>query len=62
MITGGKAVTWYRELGSAQVIPAAVLSGVFNPANLADVQDNKNVALFWQHRLNDLADFVRNAR
>jgi hypothetical protein len=59
--TGGKAATWYRELGSAQVIPAAVLSGVFSPANLEDVQDNKNVALFWQHRLKDLADFVRNA-
>ena len=30
--TGGKAATWYRELGAAQVVPAAVLSGVFSPA------------------------------
>lgn len=60
--TGGKAATWYRELGAAQVIPAAVLSGVFSPANLNDVQDNKGVALFWQHRLQDLADFVKRAR
>lgn len=60
--TGGKAATWYRELGAAQVIPAAVLSGVFNPANLADVQDNVGVALFWQHRLKDLADFVKRAK
>jgi hypothetical protein len=49
--TGGKAATWYRALGSAQVIPAAVLSGVFSPANLEDAQNNKEVALFWQHRL-----------
>jgi hypothetical protein len=60
--TGGKAATWYRELGSAQVIPAAVLSGVFNPTNLVDVQDDKGVALFWQHRLNDLAQFVKQAK
>jgi hypothetical protein len=43
--TGGKAATWYRTLGDAQVIPAAVLSGVFSPANLEDVQNNKDVAL-----------------
>jgi hypothetical protein len=60
--TGGKAATWYDKLGSAQVIPAAVLSGVFNPGNLEDVQDNKRVALYWQHRLKDLADFVKRAK
>jgi len=52
--TGGKAETWYRELGAAQVIPAAVLAGVFSPTNCEDVQNNKRVALFWQHRLEDL--------
>lgn len=60
--TGGKAETWYRQLGAAQVIPAAVLSGVFNPANCEDVQNDKRVALFWQHRLRDLADFVTRAK
>jgi hypothetical protein len=59
--TGGKAATWYQQLGSAQVIPAAVMSGVYSVANLEDVQNNKRVALFWQHRLRDLADFVRQA-
>jgi hypothetical protein len=60
--TGGKAATWYRELGSAQVVPAAVLSGVFGPTNCQNVQDNMGVALFWQHRLKDLADFVKKAK
>jgi hypothetical protein len=60
--TGGKATTWYAQLGKAQVIPAAVLSGVFNPTNLEDVQDNKGVYLFWQHRLDDLAAFVKKAK
>lgn len=60
--TGGKAATWYRALGEAQVVPAAVLSGVYNPTNCEDVQDNKRVSLFWQHRLKDLADFVKRAK
>lgn len=60
--TGGKAATWYRALGDAQVVPSAVLSGVFSPANCEDVQNSKRVALFWQHRLKDLSDFVRTAK
>jgi XamI restriction endonuclease len=59
--TGGKAGTWYAQLGRAQVVPAAVMSGVYSPANLLDVQNNMHVALFWQHRLKDLADFVKKA-
>jgi hypothetical protein len=60
--TGGKAETWYRQLGQAQVVAAAVMSGVFHPANLTDVQNNKRVTLFWQHRLSDLSDFVAAAK
>jgi len=57
--TGGKAAHWYNQLGRAQVIPSAVLSGVYSTANLEDVQENKGVYLFWQHRLADLAAFVQ---
>lgn len=57
--TGGKASHWYQQLGRAQVIPCAVLSGIFAPGNLVTVQDDIGVFLFWQHRLTDLADFVR---
>ena len=60
--TGGKAATWYRALGDAQVVPAAVMSGVFSVANLENVQNNMRVALYWQQRLQDLADFVLTAR
>ena len=55
--TGGKAAHWYQQLGRSQVIPCAVLSGVFAPANLVTVQDNGGVYLFWQRRLGDLAAF-----
>lgn len=58
----GKATTWYTVLGTAQIVPAAVLSGVFTVANLQKAQNEKSVYLFWTHRLNDLADFVKNAK
>jgi hypothetical protein len=60
--TGGKAAHWYHQLGRAQVIPSAVLSGVYSTDNLQDVQENKGVYLFWQHRLADLAAFVSSVR
>jgi hypothetical protein len=60
--TGGKAAHWYNQLGRAQVIPSAVLSGVYAVANLEDVQANKGVYLFWQHRLDDLAAFVKRIK
>jgi len=60
--TGGKAAHWYDQLGRAQVVPGAVLSGVYSTANLEDVQENKGVYLFWQHRLDDLAAFVRRIK
>lgn len=60
--TGGKATIWYREIGRANVIAAAVLNGVFSPANCKSVQNDKDVALFWDHRLDDLRQFVEAAR
>lgn len=56
--TGGKAAVWYQQLGRAQVIPMAVLSGVFHPGNCEQVQNDGGVYLVWQHRLEDLQDFV----
>jgi len=58
--TGGKASTWYAKLGTASTIPCAVLGGVFSTANLETVQNDLNVYLFWQHRLQDLADYIRH--
>jgi hypothetical protein len=55
--TGGKAAHWYNSLGRASTIPCAVLGGVFARQNLEHVQ-NMDVYLFWEHRLQDLADYV----
>jgi hypothetical protein len=56
--TGGKAPIWYRDLGEKNTVVAAVLTGVFKVDNLMFVQEHKNVALFWAHRLSDLGDFI----
>lgn len=56
--TGGKATIWIDRIGRANVIPCAVMSGVFSPANCVSVQEEKGVYLFWDFRLEDLATFI----
>ncbi len=53
----GKARSWRSDFGRRQIVAAAVLSGVFNPSNLATAQD-EGLVLFWAFRLDDLADFL----
>ncbi len=53
----GKARRWTSQFGTRAVVPAAVLSGVFNPENLADAQDG-GLYLFWAHRLDDLRSYI----
>jgi len=57
--TGGKATIWHREIGRANIVVSAVLNGVFSVANLEHVQNDKDVFLFWDHRLADLEAFVK---
>lgn len=60
--TGGKATIWYREIGRANMIASAVLSGVFSSANCLSVQNDKEVSLFWDFRLDDLRSFIEAVR
>jgi hypothetical protein len=57
--TVGKAARWQTAFGQ-QVVPAAVISGVYDMPTLLDAQD-KGVALFWQHRLAPLIQFLGEA-
>jgi hypothetical protein len=54
---GGKATDWLRALGADQVVPGAVIGGVFNADNVIAAQ-SKGLAIFWSHRLEDLTDFI----
>ncbi|CAB3695880.1 hypothetical protein LMG26690_02360 [Achromobacter animicus] len=52
-----KAATWLREFGIRQVVPAAVLGGVFKLHNLIDAQ-GRGLSLFWAHDLPALTDWI----
>ena len=57
----GKARSWIHDFGQRQTVPAAVISGVFNAANLEAAQD-EGLALIWSHRIEDLAAFIESSR
>jgi len=55
----GKAEKWLRDFGRKQVVPSAVVGGVFNADNLSDAQA-RDLYLFWSHRLGDLSAFIES--
>lgn len=57
----GKARDWLAGFGRRQTVPVAVISGVFNAANLATAQ-SEGLAIIWSHRLDDLAEFVESCQ
>ncbi|HGM5881039.1 TPA: XamI family restriction endonuclease [Stenotrophomonas maltophilia] len=52
-----KAVTWKKDFGEIQVVPAAVLGGVYKLRNLQSAQE-RGLTLFWEHKLHDLIDWI----
>lgn len=55
---GDKASNWRQEFGD-DVVPAAVLAGVYDIKHLKEAQDERNILIFWEHDLNSLVEFVR---
>ncbi len=56
-----KAEAWRRDFGQTQVVPCAVLSGVYKLHNLVDAQ-RRGLALFWAHKLEDLISWIEKTR
>lgn len=56
-----KAVRWREEFGTQNVVPTAVLSGVFALANLRYAQEN-GLYLIWAHDLDPLGTFIEATR
>lgn len=54
-----KAEYWLDQFGALQVVPAAVLAGVFNVVNLEQAQQRR-LALFWSHALEHLGAFIES--
>ncbi len=52
-----KAVEWTRDFGELQIVPVAVLSGVYKLRNLEAAQ-SRGLMLFWAHRLDLLGEWI----
>jgi hypothetical protein len=56
-----KAEYWIKTFGTSQVVPSAMLAGVFNVLNLEQAQ-NRGMTLFWSHSLSELGKFISSTR
>lgn len=56
-----KAVAWIQEFGTAQTVPAAVISGVFKAHNLKAAQE-AGLSLFWAYKLEALLSWIESTR
>jgi hypothetical protein len=56
-----KARVWIGALGTAQTVPAAMLSGVFKRHNLEQAQD-QGLALFWAYALDTFIEWIESTR
>ncbi len=56
-----KAEIWSKDLGTSNVVPVAVLSGVYWLQKLEEAQE-RGLSLYWAHRLSDLTDWIERTR
>lgn len=56
-----KAHTWISEFGRVNVVPVAMLTGVFGVASLEAAQQN-GLTLFWAHNLEPMRTFINDTR
>ncbi len=56
-----KAEAWVQDFGRRQVVPAAILSGVYKLHNLMDAQ-SRGLTLFWAHDLQPLTQWIADTR
>lgn len=59
--TAVKARVWIEDFGRANVVPCAMLAGVFGLRHLKDSQD-RGLTLFWSHSSEELVTFVEATR
>ena len=56
-----KAEVWFRDFGTRQIVPVALLSGVYKIHNLESAQ-NRGLAIVWAHDLNELVQWIRQTK
>lgn len=56
-----KATVWMHDFGARQIVPTAVLSGVYELPRLLEAQE-RGLALFWAHDLRLLGEWIAATR
>jgi hypothetical protein len=56
-----KAEDWISSFGTRNVVPVAMLSGVYKLHNLTNAQ-SRGLTLFWAHDLDQLMDWIARAK
>ena len=56
-----KAVRWREDIGRLQVVPTAVLGGVYKLHNLVEAQ-SRGLTIFWGHDLEPLTDWITSTK
>lgn len=56
-----KAESWKTDFGLRQVVPTAVLSGVYKLHNLEDAQE-RGLSLYWAHNLDPLTEWIAGTK
>ncbi|MBI1874741.1 MAG: XamI family restriction endonuclease [Acidobacteria bacterium] len=56
-----KAEIWRKDFGEVNVVPTAVLSGVYNIMHLLDAQ-TRGLTLFWAHDLESMIGWIERTR
>ena len=56
-----KAKAWHDSFGQAQIVPVAVLSGVYKLHKLQEAQD-RGLTLFWAHDLKSMMDWIEGTK
>jgi len=57
-----KATTWLKEFGSKNVVPSAVLSGVFKLRHLLRAQEEQGCTIFWAHDIGAMVRWIEATR
>jgi hypothetical protein len=56
-----KAEAWIKDFGSKNVVPVALLSGVYNLHNLEEAQQ-RGLTLFWAHDIPAFLAWIEKTR
>jgi hypothetical protein len=56
-----KAEAWLADFGRNNIVPTAVLSGVYKTHNLVNAQD-RGLTLFWAHDIEKMIQWIQRTR